>query len=182
MNNLHKQYNEKVLPALKEKFGYKNNLAVPTVSKIVLNVGVGKGLKEKDYVENVENTLTRITGQKPVKTKARKSISSFKIREGMVVGVKVTLRGPRMWDFLEKLINVTLPRVRDFRGISPKSFDGKGSYSLGFTEYISFPEITPDEIEKLHGLEIAVITTAENDEQGRELLTLLGFPFKKENK
>lgn len=179
MNNLKKFYQDKVVAALTEKFGYGNKMAVPTVEKIVLNVGVGKGLKEKDYVENVENTLKRITGQKAVRTKAKKSIASFKIREGMVVGVKVTLRGKRMWDFLEKLIHVTLPRERDFRGISANSFDGKGNYALGFKEYIAFPEIKPDEVEQLHGLEVVVTTSATTDDEGRELLTLLGMPFKK---
>lgn len=182
MNSLHKQYNEKIRPALMEKFSCQNLLQAPAVEKIVVNVGVGQGLKDKDFIDNVENTLVRITGQKPVRTKARKSIASFKIREGMVVGLKVTLRGERMWDFLEKLIKITLPRVRDFRGVKAQSFDGQGNFALGFKEYIAFPEIMPDEVEKLHGLEILITTTAKNNEQGYELLNLLGMPFKKSKK
>lgn len=182
MNNLQKQYNKEVCPALMKKFECKNKLAVPTLKKVVVNVGVGAGLKDNEYIENVEKTLLRITGQKPVRTIAKKSISSFKIREGMVVGVKVTLRGTRMWDFIEKLIKVTLPRIRDFRGIDPKGFDKKGNYSLGFREYIAFPEIKPDEVEKIHGLEVNITTSAKSRDEGFELLSLLGFPFKKENK
>jgi large subunit ribosomal protein L5 len=177
MNNLQKQYYNEIRPALIKKFGMK-----PVVNKVTINVGLGSGLKEQGYAENVVGTLLRITGQKPIITKAKKSISSFKIREGMSVGVKVTLRGERMWDFLEKLVKITFPRVRDFRGISDKGFDGQGNYSIGFKEYIAFPEINPDEIDKVHGLEIAISTTAKKDDLGRELLYQLGFPFKKDEK
>lgn len=180
MNSFQKQYREKVVPALKEQFGFKNVLAVPNLQKIVLNVGVGAGLKDKEYIATVKNNLTRISGQKPVETIARKSISNFKIREGMVVGVKVTLRGQRMWDFVEKLVKVTLPRVRDFRGIPNTCFDKEGNYSLGFKECIAFPEIKQDEVERLHGLQVIVTTTAKTKDQGRALLTALGFPFKTE--
>jgi large subunit ribosomal protein L5 len=175
-------YQEKVVPALQKEFGYANVMQVPTIKKISLNVGIGKGVKEKDFVEHVEHTLTSITGQKPMRTKARKSISSFKIREGMVVGVAVTLRGRRMWDFLEKLIKVTLPRVRDFQGVKRDAFDGQGNYSLGFKDYGSFPEIEPDDVEQIHGLEITMLTSAKNNEQGMALLTQLGMPFKKATK
>jgi large subunit ribosomal protein L5 len=178
MNNLKKRYNEEAVPAMMKKFGYKNRMAAPTVKKIVLNVGISAGLKDKEYTEAVKNTLTRIGGQKPVETKSKKSISNFKIKEGMVIGVKVTLRGGRMWDFLEKLIKVTLPRVRDFRGLAADAFDKNGNYSLGFKEYIAFPEIKSDEIEKIHGLQACISTTAQNAEEGRELLRLLGMPFK----
>ena len=178
MNNLIKKYRSEVVPALQKEFGYKNVLAVPKLVKVVLNVGVGPGLKDKDYLENVKKTLTAITGQKPIETIARKAISNFKIRDGMVVGVKVTLRNTRMWDFLEKLINVTLPRVRDFHGISDQCFDQQGNYSLGLKECISFPEMRQDEIERVHGIEIVVTTTAKDSAEGRALLAKLGFPFK----
>ena len=179
-DSFNEQYNKKILPALKEKFGYKNNLAVPKITKVVLNVGTGHGLKDPKFNEAVEDTLLRITGQKPVKTVSRKSISNFKIREGLVVGMSVTLRGARMHDFLNKLINVTLPRVRDFRGLDTKSVDSRGSLNLGFREHIAFPEIKSDEIEKIHGLQITVVTTAKTHEEGLELFSLLGFPFRKE--
>ncbi len=179
MNNLQKNYNEKVLSEMREKFGIKNIMAVPRIEKVVINVGIGQGLKDKEYLKTVINTLTAISGQKPVETKARKSISNFKIREGMVVGAKVTLRGKKMWDFLEKLVKVTLPRVRDFRGISPDAFDKKGNYILGFKEYVAFPEIKQDDIEIIHGLEVSINTTANNKEEGFALLSFLGFPFKK---
>jgi len=184
MNNLLKKYRSEVIPALKKDFGYKNILAVPRIVKVVLNVGVGHGLKDKDYIENVKNTLVRISGQKPIETKARKAISNFKIREGLVVGLKVTLRNDKMWDFLEKLINVTLPRLRDFHGISDKAFDNQGNYSLGLKECISFPEMRQDDIERAHGMEILVTTTAKDPVEGRALLAKLGFPFKspEENK
>lgn len=178
MSELKKIYKEKVIPKLKEEFGYKNNLAVPAIEKVVVNVGIGKGLKDSKYTEAVEETLVKITGQQPVKTKAKKAISAFKIREGMVVGMKVTLHGQMMYDFIDKLVNVTLPRVRDFRGLSPKSVDQKGNFSIGFKENTAFPEIQPDEIEKMHGLEVAIHTTAKTKEEGLALLKYLGFPFK----
>jgi len=179
MNALKEKYKKEIIPALKEAFGYRNDLAVPHIEKVCLNVGMGQGLKDKDFKEVVQQTLLRITGQKPVLTKARKSISNFKIREGMVVGAKVTLRKDRMWGFLDKLVNVTFPRVRDFRGISPKIVDRSGNLSIGFKEYLAFPEIKPDEVEKLHGLQITIQTTAKNKEEGMKLFELLGFPFKK---
>jgi len=173
------KYKKDVIPKMKEKFGYKNANAIPTIEKVVLNAGVGKALQDPKYLEVMEDVLTRISGQKPVKTKAKKSIASFKIRQGMNIGFKVTLRGGYMWDFIEKMIHATFPRVRDFRGLDPKSFDGHGNYSLGFKEYIAFPEISADEVEKLHGLEVIINTTAKTDQEARELLSLLGFPFKK---
>lgn len=164
------------------KFCYKNRLAAPRLLKVVLNVGLGQGLKDKEYCETAKATLARISGQKPVETKSRKSISNFKIRQGMVIGVKVTLRGAKMWDFVEKLVKITLPRVRDFQGLSLKGFDGQGNFSIGFKEYLAFPEVSSDEIERQHGLEITISTSAKNRKEGEELLQLLGFPFKKEEK
>lgn len=178
MNNLKKYYKENVIPKLKEDFGYKNVNQVPNIKKLVINVGVGRNLKNKEYLEVVKKSLKRISGQSPVETKAKKSISNFKVREGNVVGMKVTLRDKKMWDFIEKLIKVTLPRVRDFRGISRKSFDAKGNYSLGFTEHIAFPEIEQDELDILHGLEIVLAIDTPSKEASEKLLTYLGFPFK----
>jgi large subunit ribosomal protein L5 len=149
------------------------------LQKVVLNVGVGKGLKDEKYTDAVESTLSRITGQKPVKTKSKKSIAAFKIREGNTVGLKVTLRGRRMYDFIEKLVNVSLPRVRDFQGLKINSFDGQGNYTLGIKEHIIFPEIKADEVENLHGLEIVIVTTANSDELAKKLLIALHFPFNK---
>lgn len=182
MNNLRKKYNKEIVPALKKDLNLKNAMAVPRIDKVVLNVGVGKGLKDEKFIDNVESTLIRITGQKPVKTKARKSISAFKIREGMTVGLKVDLRGDRMYDFIEKLIKVSLPRVRDFQGLSLKSFDKQGNYTIGIKEHIIFPEIKADEVENLHGLEIIISTTAKDDESAKKLLLALGFPLKINNK
>lgn len=175
-------YKNQVLPKLKERFGYKNDLAAPMITQVVLNVGLGSGLKDARFLETTEATLRRISGQQPVKTKARKSIASFKIREGNIVGMKVTLRGTRMWDFLQKLIDISFPRVRDFRGLSPDAFDGRGNYSLGFKEHTAFPEIRSDEIEVIHGLQVTISTTAQTDEEGRVLLKELGFPFKEATK
>ncbi len=172
-------YKKDVVPKLKETFGYKNINAVPTVETVTLNVGLGPGIKDARFLETAEKTLSRITGQKPVKTKARKSISTFKIREGMIVGMKVTLRGKRMWDFLDKLFHISLPRVRDFRGLSPKAFDGRGNYSIGFKEHLAFPEIPSDEIELIHGLQVTIATTAKTNEEAQALLTHLGLPLKK---
>lgn len=173
-------YKTEVLPKLKSEFGYKNVHAVPTIKSVTINVGLGAGLKDSKHIETAEKTLTRISGQKPVSTKARKSISTFKIREGMVVGMKVTLRGKRMWDFLEKLIKISLPRVRDFRGLSGKGFDGQGNYSIGFKEHIAFPEIRSDEIELIHGLQVTIATSATTNAEAKALLTHLGLPLKKE--
>lgn len=172
-------YKEEVLPKLKEELGYKNIHAVPTITSITLNIGLGSGAKDAKLIETAERTLTRISGQKPVSTKARKSISGFKIREGNVVGMKVTLRGKRMWDFLEKLIKVSLPRVRDFRGLSANAFDGQGNYSIGLKEHMAFPEIRSDEIELVHGLQVTIATSATNDKDSKSLLTHLGLPLKK---
>ena len=175
---LRETYDKKIVPALMERFGYKNRMAVPKLTLVSVNVGMSTNLlKDPKIPETVETTLARITGQKPVKTLAKKSIASFKIREGQTIGMKVTLRGDRMWHFLEKLIHVTLPRVRDFRGISPKLVDKQGNLSLGFKEYIAFPEIRSDEIERLHGVQVTVSTTAKTREEGLELFRKLGFPF-----
>ncbi len=174
-------YKKSVVPALKERFGYKNVYQVPRLDKVVLNVGLPAGSKDAKLAETAEQVLRRISGQQPVKTLAKKSISNFKIRKGMVVGLMVTLRGKRMEAFAEKLIHITLPRVRDFRGLSPKALDGRGNLSIGFKEFIAFPEIHPDEVERLHGLEVAVVTTAKTRDEGFALLKLLGFPFKDSN-
>ncbi|MBT4120853.1 MAG: 50S ribosomal protein L5 [Candidatus Magasanikbacteria bacterium] len=178
-SRLKKQYKEQVVPALKEQFGYKNIMQVPELKKVVLNVGYGRHLKDAGFIENVEKTLRSITGQSPVHNKAKKSISNFKIREGMKIGISVTLRGQKMYDFIDKLTSVTLPRVRDFRGISSKSFDKTGNFTLGFKEHIAFPEIKGDSIEKIHGLEVVINTSANTKEEGQALLEKLGFPFKK---
>jgi len=173
-------YKKTTVPTLVEAFGYKNINAVPTITSVTLNIGIGPGIKDAKFLETAQNTLRRITGQKPVTTKARKSISGFKIREGNVVGVKVTLRGGRMWDFLEKLIYISLPRVRDFRGLSDKSFDGHGNYSIGFKEHMSFPEISSEEIELTHGVQVTISTTAKTDKEAQALLSALKFPLKKD--
>jgi len=173
-------YKKTVVPKLIETFGYKNIHAVPTLKSITLNIGIGPGIKDAKFLETAQNTLRRITGQKPVTTKARKSIAGFKIREGNVVGVKVTLRGARMWDFLEKLILVTLPRVRDFRGLPKTSFDGQGNYSIGFKEHMAFPEISGEEMELTHGVQVTISTTAQNDKEAEALLTTLRLPLKKD--
>lgn len=177
--NLYEKFKKEVVPAMKKEFGYKNIMEVPRVVKIVINAGIGRFVKEPHFIENVESTLTKISGQKPVRTKAKKSISNFKIREGMDIGVMVTLRGPRMYQFLEKLISITLPRVRDFRGVLAKSFDKNGNYTIGFKENLAFPEIKSEEIEKMHGLQVIINTTAKNREEGKALLTHLGIPFVK---
>ncbi|MFA6550938.1 MAG: 50S ribosomal protein L5 [Patescibacteria group bacterium] len=175
---LQEKYKKQILPALKEKFGYTNNLAVPRITKVTVNIGGGKFVKDSGFIEAAEDALKKITGQAPVKTKAKKSISSFKIREGMVIGLKVTLRKDRMFDFLEKLINITLPRVRDFRGLTAKAIDDQGNFNIGFSEHMAFPEVSPDDIDKVHGLEVCITTTARTKEEGVELFKLFGFPFK----
>jgi large subunit ribosomal protein L5 len=180
--NLKEKYNKEIVPKLKEQFSYTNNLLVPKIKKVVINVGFGRHSKEKDYIANIEKTLIAISGQKPVYTKAKKSISSFKIREGMIIGAMVTLRGKRMYDFLDKLINVSFPRVRDFRGISEKSVDKQGNLSIGFKENTAFPEVRVDDINNIHGLEVIIDSSAENKAEGLELFRLAGFPFKKEEK
>jgi len=176
---LQELYKKKIVPEMKNKFGYKNNLAVPKLDKVVVNVGLGRFSKDKTYIDNVVDSLSRITGQRPVLTKAKKSISAFKVREGNIVGAMVTLRGKRMYDFVEKLIHVSFPRVRDFRGLNRKSVDKQGNLSVGFREHLAFPEIKADEVDKIHGLEVCITTTAQEREEGLELLKLMGFPFKK---
>jgi len=178
--NLKEKYQKEVIKKLEQEFGYKNALAVPKITKVTVNIGIGRGKDDPKVAETAENTLKRITGQSPIYTISKKSISAFKVREGMKVGLKVTLRGKKMWDFLEKLINITLPRVRDFRGLSAKGIDKNGNYSIGFKEHLVFPEIKSDEVEKLHGLELAVTTTAQTSAEGLALLKNLGFPFKEE--
>lgn len=174
------QYKQDIAPKLQEQFSYANVMAIPRVIKVTLNVGVGRHSKDSAYIEGVVETLRRITGQQPVITKARKSIASFKIREGAPVGVTVTLRGARMYDFLEKLVHVTFPRVRDFRGISTKSFDKTGNYTVGIKEHTAFPEISAEDLDKIHGLEVSITTTAKTAPEGEALLRLMGFPFKSE--
>lgn len=176
--SLKKKYNDEVKPALKEKFGYKNDMQIPKLHKIVINMGVGEASHNAKLAESIESQLSKIAGQKCVITKAKKSIASYKLREGMPVGAMVTLRGERMYDFLQKLICVVFPRIRDFRGISAKSFDGRGNYTLGLKEQSLFPEITYEEVDLVKGMNISIITTAETDDEARELLRLLGMPFK----
>lgn len=178
MTELLKLYRKKIIPEMKKKFGYKNNLAVPKLEKIVVNIGIGRALKDPKLLDIMVETIRKITGQAPVKTKARKAISGFNIKKNMVVGLKTTLRGVRMYEFLNKLINVVLPRVRDFRGLSSKSFDGKGNYMIGFREHIVFPEVFSDEVEKIHGLEVSIVTTAKSNLEAKALLKFFGFPFK----
>jgi large subunit ribosomal protein L5 len=181
MNRLQEKYTREIAPELMKELNISNTMAVPRIEKVIVNAGLGKSIQDNDYIEIATNVLARITGQKPVKTLAKQSISNFKIREGMVVGAKVTLRGENMYAFLDKLINVALPRVRDFRGLKAGAFDGRGNYSIGFPEHIVFPEIASDEVEKIVGLEINVVTTAQDDESGRALLKMIGFPFEKNN-
>lgn len=178
-SRLYKKYQEEITPKLMAKFGYKNKMAVPKIEKVSLNVGINSRNTDGGYNEAVENTLIRITGQKPIKTKAKKAISAFKVRENMVVGMKVTLRGQRMYDFLDKLINISIPRIRDFRGLNITAVDGQGNLNLGFKEHNVFPEIRSDEIERIHGLEISIATTAKNRAEGLALFELLGFVFQK---
>lgn len=175
---LKEQYKEEAVPTLMKEFGYKSVMQVPSIQKVVVNIGVGEALDNAKAIEFATNDLTAITGQKPVVTKAKKSIAGFKLREGRAIGVKVTLRGERMWSFLTRLIHVALPRTRDFQGISPDSFDGRGNYTLGLREQLIFPEIDYDRIDKIRGMEITVVTSAQRDEEGRRLLSILGMPFK----
>lgn len=176
---LKKQYNEKIKPALIEEFGYSSSMQAPYLEKVVLSMGVGEAITNKKLLDAAINELTLIAGQKSVKTRAKKSISNFKLREGMDIGAKVTLRGNRMYEFLDRLLNVALPRVKDFRGVNPNAFDGHGNYSLGVTEHIIFPEIDYDKIERITGLNIVIGTTAETDAEARSLLTRFGMPFRK---
>jgi large subunit ribosomal protein L5 len=179
MGALKESYLNECVPALREEFGYKNAMQIPQVKKIVLNMGLGEAVQNPKIIEGAVEELSRIAGQKAVVTKAKKSIATFKLRTGMPIGCRVTLRGSKMYDFLSKLINIALPRVRDFRGLSPKGFDGKGNYSMGVHEQIIFPEIDYDKIDKIKGLNITIVTSADSDAEGRALLRLLGMPFKK---
>ncbi|MDC0663224.1 50S ribosomal protein L5 [Marinobacter sp. SS21] len=179
MLNMKEQYSKEVVPALQQEFGYKNVMQVPRIEKITLNMGVGEAVGDKKLIENAVADLEALTGQKVVVTKARKSVAGFKIREGWPIGCKVTLRGERMWDFFDRLVHIAIPRVRDFRGLNPKSFDGRGNYSMGVREQIIFPEIEYDKVDKIRGLDITITTSAGTDDEGRELLKAFGFPFKK---
>lgn len=179
MNRLQVMYQNEIMPAMIKKFGYKNNLAVPKIDKIILNIGMGENKDMSKALDSASNDIATITGQKPVITKAKKSIAAFKLRTGMPIGCKVTLRGEKMWGFFDRLINIALPRVRDFHGVNPNSFDGRGNYSLGLKEQLIFPEIQYDKIDKIRGMNIVIVTTARNDEQAKELLALYGMPFKK---
>jgi large subunit ribosomal protein L5 len=174
---LRKKYDEQIVKAMTEKFGYKNHLEVPKIEKITLNMGVGEGTQDRKKVTTAVEEMQLIAGQKPVVTKAKKSIAQFKLREGMAIGCKVTLRRERMYEFLDRLITIAMPRIRDFRGVNPKSFDGRGNYAMGLKEQIVFPEISYDKIEKVRGMDIIVTTTAKTDDEARELLRLFGFPF-----
>ena len=179
MNRLKEKYNNEVVPALMSKFGYKSIMQVPKVEKIVVNMGVGDAVQNSKALDAAVEELAIITGQKPVVTRAKKSIAGFRLREGMPIGAKVTLRGERMYEFLDKLISIALPRVRDFRGVSKKAFDGRGNYTLGVKEQLIFPEIDYDKVSKVRGMDIVIVTTANSDEEARELLTQFGMPFQK---
>ena len=179
MNRLMERYQNDVVKSLVEKFNYSSSMQAPKVEKIVLNIGVGDAVSNSKLLDEAVNELTLITGQKPVITRAKKSIAGFKLREGAPIGCKVTLRGERMYEFLDKLVNISLPRVRDFRGVSNNSFDGRGNYTLGIKEQLIFPEINFDKVNKLRGMDIVFVTTAKSDEEGRELLAQVGMPFKK---
>jgi large subunit ribosomal protein L5 len=177
---LKQKYREEITPALMKKFNYSSPMQVPKVEKVVINMGVGEAVQNPKVLDGAVEDLTLISGQKPVITRAKKSIAGFKLREGMPIGCKVTLRGDRMYYFLDKLFNVALPRVRDFRGVSPKSFDGRGNYTLGLKEQLIFPEIDYDKVDKVRGMDVIIVTTAETDEEARELLAQLGMPFRKQ--
>lgn len=181
MNRLQEQYNTEIAPVLYKELGLSNIMQIPRITKIVVNIGVGEALDNPKALDAAVNDLTIITGQKPVVIAAKKAISNFKLREGRQIGVKVTLRGYKMWSFLDRLINIALPRVRDFRGISADSFDGRGNYTLGLTEQLIFTEIQYDKIDKVRGMEVSIVTTAETDDQARELLRKFGMPFRKDN-
>ena len=179
MSDLKKIYQNDIVPKLKEELGLGNIMEVPKITKITLNMGVGEAVGDKKLIENAVADLERLAGQKAVVTLARKSVAGFKIREGWPIGCKVTLRGERMWDFFDRLVHIAVPRIRDFRGLNPKSFDGRGNYSMGVREQIIFPEIEYDRVDKIRGLDITITTTAGTDDEGRELLKAFGFPFKK---
>ncbi|MGE5220916.1 MAG: 50S ribosomal protein L5 [Omnitrophica WOR_2 bacterium] len=177
---LQERYKSEIAPSLMKSLDLQNVMEVPRIQKVIVNIGVGEALDNAKALDAAVGDLTAIAGQKPVIQKARKSIANFKLREGRAIGVKVTLRGERMWSFLDRLVNVALPRVRDFRGVSPNSFDGRGNYTLGLREQLVFPEIEYDKIDKLRGLEVTIVTTARNDDEARQLLQMLGMPFRKE--
>lgn len=172
------RYKAEVVPALQKEFNFKNVMQIPTLSKVVVNMGVGEAARDSKLIEGAIRDLTTITGQKPLVTRAKKSIAQFKLREGQPIGAHVTLRNDRMWEFMDRLLSISLPRIRDFRGLSPKQFDGKGNYTFGLTEQVVFPEIEQDKLDRPRGMDITIVTTATNDEEGRTLLKLLGFPFK----
>jgi len=180
MNRMQERYQKEVAPALFKAFQFKNVMQVPRIEKVVLNIGLGEAMDNPKALEAAMGDLTTITGQKPVMTKARKSIANFKLREGRIIGTKVTLRGDKMWAFLDRLLNAALPRVRDFRGVSPEAFDGRGNYTLGMRDQLIFPEIEYDKIDKIRGMEVTIVTTAHSDDQARLMLQLMGMPFKKE--
>jgi large subunit ribosomal protein L5 len=177
---MQERYQQEVVPALQNAFNYRNVMEIPRIQKIVVNIGLGEAMGNSKALDAAVTDITTITGQKPIQTKARKSIANFKLREGVIIGVKVTLRGERMWALLDRLVNVALPRVRDFRGVSADAFDGRGNYTLGLKDQLIFPEIEYDKIDKLRGMEITVVTTAQNDEHARAMLRFLGMPFRKE--
>ena len=179
MAKLHEVYKDKVVAELQEKFGFSSVMQVPKIEKITLNMGVGEALADKKILDNAVADLEAISGQKPLITKARKSVAGFKVREGYPIGCKVTLRGERMWDFFERLVSIAIPRIRDFRGVSAKSFDGRGNYSMGVREQIIFPEIDYDKVDRVRGMDITITTSAKSDEEGRALLEAFNFPFKK---
>jgi large subunit ribosomal protein L5 len=172
------KYKSTIAPALKAEFGFKNPMMVPTLTKVIVNMGVGDAARDSKLIEGAIRDLITITGQKPQVTKARKSIAQFKLREGQPIGAHVTLRGDRMWEFADRLLSISLPRIRDFRGLSPKQFDGRGNYTFGLTEQVVFPEIEQDKVDRPRGMDITFVTTAKNDDEGRALLKALGFPFK----
>jgi large subunit ribosomal protein L5 len=180
MNRMQERYQKETVPALQKAFQYKNMMQVPRITKVVLNIGLGEAMDNPKALEAAMGDLTTITGQKPVMTKARVSIANFKLREGRIIGTKVTLRGEKMWAFLDRLINSALPRWRDFRGVSPEAFDGRGNYTLGLREQLIFPEIEYDKIDKVRGMEVTIVTTAKSDDHARTMLQLLGMPFRKE--
>lgn len=182
MARLRELYKSNILPELKTKFGRENRLSLPRLEKIVINMGVGSATQDKKELADANEAMSLIAGQKPVITKARKSIANFRLREGQAIGCKVTLRGERMYEFMDRLLSLALPRVRDFRGISSKAFDGRGNYSLGLTEYGVFPELNPDKFTRRQGMNIVFVTSTEDDNEGRELLRMFGMPFKDENK
>jgi large subunit ribosomal protein L5 len=179
LNRLKEVYEKEIVGALVKKFSYKNRLAAPKIEKVVVNMGLGEAKENAKVIENAVNDMSIITGQKPIVTKAKKSVAAFKLRAGMPIGCKVTLRGDKMYSFVDRLINVALPRVRDFRGVSPESFDGRGNYTMGLKEQLIFPEIQFDKIDKIRGMDIVFVTTAKTDEEAKELLSLYGMPFAK---